>query len=88
MNEQLDLTKEVWSEQALCELLGMKKNQVRYLTLAAGLPMRRLQRGCYVVLGTDLIGWLRSKPIVKRENHEDADVRKPEVALHGSENSL
>ena len=71
-NNNLDLTREVWSEPALMELLGLKKNQIRRLRTDHGLPMRRLQVGTYVALTGELLNWLKSRPIAGQDA-EDSD---------------
>jgi len=61
MNTVVDLTKQVWSESALMELLGVKKNTLRNLRVVHGLPMRRLQVGSYVALSDEVLDWLRCR---------------------------
>lgn len=71
----LDLTREVWSEAAIMELLGIRKNQVRRLRTEHGMPMRRLQVGTYVALTGELLNWIRSRPIAgqdAKDNNESA----------------
>lgn len=54
----IELAKEVWSEQAMIELLGCSKTQLRRLTLEGGLRGVRLQAGLYVYLAEDVRKWL------------------------------
>lgn len=61
MSEEVDLAKRVWSEHALMELLGVKKNTLRNLRVVHGLPMRRLQSGCYVALADEVLEWLSGR---------------------------
>ena len=56
-----DLTKEVWSEQGMMELLGCTKEQLRRLTLEGGLPAVRLERGLYVYMAGPVLGWLAAR---------------------------
>ena len=75
-NSNLDLTREVWSEPALMELLGIKKNQVRRLRTDHGMPMRRLQVGIYVGLTGELLKWIKSLPIAGPDAKDSGEIAK------------
>ena len=75
-NGNVDLTREVWSEPALMELLGIKKNQVRRLRTEHGMPMRRLQVGTYVALTGELLNWLKSRSIAGQDAKDDGQTAK------------
>lgn len=70
----VDLAKEVWSEEGIMELLGCTKKQLRQLTLEGSLPAIRLQRGFYVYLAEDVRKWLADRRtgsgafVTEREN--------------------
>lgn len=68
--EPMELTREVWSAQALADLLGCNKKQLVGLRINHGLPLRRLQQGLYVGLTAEVIDWLRARPIVGSEESD------------------
>ena len=72
--KELDLARIVWSEQALMELFGCKKNQVRGLRVNHGLPFVRLQSGLTVYLAEDVLEW-----IVRRKREAEASKSPREV---------
>ena len=49
----------VWSEQALCELLGIEKKTLDQLRLDKGLPYIRLTARRRVYLKEDILHWLK-----------------------------
>ena len=57
----VDLAKELWSEEAVQELLGVKRNQLANLRAKHDLPAVRLARGVRVYLAEDLLAWVRSR---------------------------
>ena len=56
----MELAKEVWSEEAVQELLGVKRNQLANLRARHDLPAVRLARGVRVYLAEDLLSWVCS----------------------------
>lgn len=57
----MDLAKEIWSEEAVLELLGVKRNQLANLRARHALPAVRLARGVRVYLAGDLLAWVRGR---------------------------
>ena len=57
----VDLAKELWSEEAVQELLGVKRNQLANLRAKHDLPAVRLARGVRVYLAEDLLAWVGSR---------------------------
>lgn len=57
----MDLAKEIWSEEAVLELLGVKRNQLANLRARHDLPAVRLARGVRVYLAADLLAWVRQR---------------------------
>lgn len=57
----MDLAKELWSEEAVQELLGVKRNQLANLRAKHDLPAVRLARGVRVYLAEDLLAWVGSR---------------------------
>jgi hypothetical protein len=78
MQNETDLVKMVWNENAVCQLLGVKKISLRSLRTQHGLPMRRLQIGAYVCLADELLAWIRTKNVMV--SHEDSSPTPPTEA--------
>ncbi len=57
----MDLAKEIWSEEAVLELLGVQRNQLANLRVKHDLPAVRLARGVRVYLAGDVLEWVRGR---------------------------
>jgi len=66
----VELTKEVWNEEGMSQLLGCKRSQLRGLSAQHGLPRRRLQKGLYVYLADEVLRWLNERPVIGGEEEE------------------
>lgn len=77
MSEQVELAEAVWSEPALAELLGMRKAQLRRLRQSANFPLRRVCKGMYVALASDVLAWVKSQPLAIGEG---ADATRAETS--------
>ena len=61
VNTTVELAKEVWSETALAEVLGVTGKQLRRMILEDNAPGIRLERGKYVFMARDVLNWLETK---------------------------
>ena len=61
MSNTLELAKEIWSEESILDLLGVKRNQLANLRAKHGLPAVRLARGVRVYLAGDVLTWVRGR---------------------------
>jgi hypothetical protein len=57
----MDLAKEIWSEEAVLELLGVKRLQLANLRARHGLPAVRLARGVRVYLADEVLAWVQAR---------------------------
>ena len=57
----VDLTREIWNEESVQELLGVNRNQLTNLRARHDLPGVRLARGVRVYLADELLAWVRQR---------------------------
>ena len=61
MEQQLPLEQQLWSEQAIMELLGVDRKQLDYLRREKGFPCVRLGQRIRVYLADDILKFVKQQ---------------------------
>jgi DNA-binding transcriptional MerR regulator len=61
LEQQLPLEQQIWSEQAIMELLGVDRKQLDYLRREKGFPCVRLGQRIRVYLADDILKFVKQQ---------------------------